>query len=164
MADKLIGSLIYGDHEQPKKYRPWKERLKVPLALAAVLLVAGGVLYTFANYREERRVSQFLDDVQAGRYEAAYGRWDIDGHYTMDEFLADWGKDGYYTKGSGGRGRVIASKGSGLSVTVYVEVDSSKRPVAIRVEKENLKLSFSPSNEYMSWSDWFQRIRQPSSQ
>jgi len=54
MADKLIGSLIYDNHPIPKKSRALKERLKVPVAIALVLIFISGITYKFANYREER--------------------------------------------------------------------------------------------------------------
>jgi hypothetical protein len=56
MADKIIDSLIYGQHEAPKKQRALGERLKVPLLIGAVLLILGGGAYKFSNYREEQLV------------------------------------------------------------------------------------------------------------
>jgi hypothetical protein len=42
----------------------------------------------------------------------------------------------------------VDSNGQGQSVIVYVGANNLKVPVAIRVEKETLKLSFSPTNKY----------------
>jgi len=144
-----MGSLLYGDHPPPKKARPWKERLKVPLAIGIVLAVVGGVAYKFANFREERQVNRFVESVAAGRYEEAFANWDAGGSYTMKEFLEDWGKDGYYTKEMH-RADVIDSNSKGATVIVYLEVDSFSRPIALMVNKESLKLSFSPMNKYGS--------------
>ena len=72
MADKIIGSLLYGDHPAPKKSWAWRERLKVPVAIGLVLIVIGGIAYKFANYREEGRVRQFIESVETGQFEAAY--------------------------------------------------------------------------------------------
>lgn len=146
MADKIIGSLIYDDHPIPKKSRAWKERLKVPVAIGLVLLVIGGGAWKFANFREEGRVRQFMDAVRAGQYDTAYQMWDIEGHYRMEDFLQDWGHDGFYTKGMQDA-RVADSNGKGGSVIVYVAIDG-RRPVALMVDKENLKISFSPTNKY----------------
>lgn len=146
MAEKLIGSLIYGEHELPKRGRSWKERLKVPLAITVVLAVAGGVAYKFANYREERQVRRFLETLASKQYEAAYQSWDADERYTIKDFLEDWGENGYHTKGMQ-EARVIDSNSSGSVVIVYVEIDNSA-PVALRVDKQTLKLSFSPVNKY----------------
>ncbi len=146
MAEKIIGSLIYGEHATPKKTRPLKDRLKVPLAIAAVILVIGGVAYKFANYREERQVSKFMQEVEEGRYESAYGLWDGDERYAIRDFLLDWGKDGFYTKGMHSSS-VIDSNTQGVSVVVYMRIDNNT-PIAIMVDKETLKLSFSPINKY----------------
>jgi len=149
MAEKLIGSLIYGEHELPKKSRSWKAALKVPLTIGLVLIFIGGVAYKFANFREERRVRLFIEAIQNGQYEAAYQNWDADARYTTKDFLQDWGKDGYYTKGMHDA-RVTDSNGKGSSVVVYVTIDSLKHPVALRVDKETLKISFSPISKYPS--------------
>jgi hypothetical protein len=147
MAEKLIGSLIYGDHPTPKKSRPWKERLKAPVSIGVALLVIGGLVYKFANYREEGRAEEFLQAVVAGQYDAAYAMWDAQSSYVMADFLTDWGKDGYYTKGAHSA-EVMDSNSSGLVVVVYVALDTFKGPVALRVDKETLRLSFSPVKKY----------------
>jgi hypothetical protein len=149
MADKIIGSLIYGNHPIPKRSRALKERLKAPLAIALVLIFVGGILYKYANYREEGRVRQFMKNIGSGQYEQAYTDWDAEGRYTINDFLQDWGKEGYYTKGMH-EARVVDSNGAGGAVTVYVGIDSLKSPVALRVDKETLKISFSPVSKYPS--------------
>jgi hypothetical protein len=147
MADKIIGSLIYDDHPIPKKTAALKERLKIPMMGALVLIFIGGIAYKFANYKEEGRVRQFLTAIEGTQYDAAYGQWDADGRYTMKDFLADWGKEGYYIKGMH-EAKVIDSNGKGNAVIVYVGIDSLKSPVALRVDKETLKISFSPESKY----------------
>jgi hypothetical protein len=146
MADKIIGSLIYDDHPVPKKSRAWKERLKVPIAIAVVLLVIGGIAWRFANFREEGQVRRFMDAVGESKYDVAYQMWDIEGRYRMEDFLQDWGRDGFYTKEMHDA-RVVDSNGKGGSVIVYVAIDN-RRPVALMVDKESLKISFSPTNKY----------------
>ena len=147
MAEKIIGSLIYGDHPIPKKAGAWKERLKVPVAIGLVLLVIGGVAYKFANFREERVARQFMEAVKNGQYELAYQSWEADDRYKMQDFLQDWGKDGYYTKGMR-ESQIVDSNSKGSGVIVYVGLDNFKQPVAVLVNKDTLKLSFSPANKY----------------
>jgi hypothetical protein len=149
MADKIIGSLLYDDHPIPKKSRALKERLKVPVAIVLVLIFVSGLVYKFANYKEERRVSQFMSSIESGQFDVAYQSWDGDAHYTMKDFLQDWGKEGYYTKGMH-ESRVVDSNSKGGAVVVYVGIDSLKSPVALRVDKETLKISFSPVSKYPS--------------
>ncbi len=149
MAEKLIGSLIYDNHPIPKKSRALKERLKVPVAIGLVLIFVGGLAYKFANFREEGRVRQFIQAVENGQFDAAYQSWDADGRYSMKDFLQDWGKEGYYTKGMQKAG-VSDSNGTGGAVVVYLAIDSLKYPVALRVDKETLKISFAPHSKYPS--------------
>jgi hypothetical protein len=149
MADKIIGSLLYDDHPIPTRSRAIKERLKVPVSIALVLFFIGGLAYKFVNFREEGRVREFIRQIREGEYDAAYRDWDATANYTMKDFLEDWGQEGYYTKGMQ-EARVIDSNGKGSWVTVYVEIDTLKYPVALQVNKETLKLSFSPESKYYS--------------
>ena len=149
MADKIIRSLLYDDHPIPKKSRALKEQLKVPVAIALVLIFVSGVAYKFANYREEGRVRQFVETLRTGQYDLAYQQWDAGDRYSMGDFLQDWGKDGYYTKEMH-EAHVVDSNGRGSAVVVYVGIDSLKSPVALRVDKETLKISFSPVSKYPS--------------
>ena len=140
---------IYGDHRVPKKSRPWRERWKMPAAVAVVFLLAALLAYKFCNYRQERSVAQFLDDVSAGRIEAALERWDMEdgASYTKNDFIKDWGKDGYYTKGMKSA-KVIDSNSRGASVTVYAEINTFRVPLALRVDTQTLKISYAPNNKY----------------
>ena len=61
----------------------------------------------------------------------------------------DWGKDGYYTKGMH-NARIVDSNGKGGAVVVYLGIDSLRSPVALLVDKETLKISFSPISKYPS--------------
>jgi len=149
MADKIIGSLIYDDHPIPRRSRTLKERLKVPFYGAIALVLIGGLLYKFANFREERVVRQFMVQVEGGNLDGAYQFWDAEGRYTMKDFVQDWGKDGYYTKGMHDA-RVLDSNSKGESVVVYLNIDSLKSPVALLVDKDTLKISFSPVSKYPS--------------
>jgi hypothetical protein len=149
MADKMIGSLIYGDHVVPKPQRPWKQRIKIPLAvgIAAILLISAA--WKFVNYREEGVVSSFLADVRGGNYDKAYANWDTnDGHYTMKDFLEDWGTAGYYGK-SIATAKVSTSNAHGSAVIVYIRFDGFKAPIAFSVDKDSRKMSFSPINKYV---------------
>jgi len=149
MAEKIIGSLLHDDHPIPKKSRALKERLKVPFYIALALIFVGGLLYKFANFREERAVGRFMAQIEGGNTDAAYQLWDAEGRYTMKDFLQDWGKDGYYTKGMH-QARVVDSNSKGGSVVVYLGIDSLKSPLALLVDKDTLKISFSPVSKYPS--------------
>src|SRR5262245_36123782 len=51
MPEKLIGSLIYGNHPAPPKPGALKKRIQVISAVAVILLVAAGIAYKYANYK-----------------------------------------------------------------------------------------------------------------
>ena len=61
----------------------------------------------------------------------------------MKDFLDDFGKDGYYTKNMH-EARIVNSKGKGGAVVVCVQMDNFRKRLSLRVDKESLKLSFSP--------------------
>ena len=148
MKEPMVGSLIYGDHKVPKKQRPWAERWKLPGIVLAVFILLGIAGYKFVNYRQERSVTGFLAQVSSGRLDEAFASWDIDGgSYTMKDFINDWGKDGYYMKGATSA-RVIDSNSRAQEVIVYVAIDTFEVPLALRVNNETLKLSYSPNNKY----------------
>jgi len=149
MSEKIIGSLIYGDHVVPKKQRPWKQRIVLPLSISilAILLIAAA--YKFVNYREEGSVEEFLSNVRNGNYDAAYANWDVsEGHYTMKQFMEDWGKDGYYGKVLSSA-KISDSNSMGTNVVVYIKFQGFKAPVAFLVDKETLKMSSSTFNKYV---------------
>ena len=149
MREPMVGSLIYGDHKIPQKSRPWKERLMLPAIVALVFIVIGALSYEFWNYREEGAVREFLNEVFAGNTDEAWLRWDVEEgeSFSKQDFLMDWGKDGYYTRNLTSA-KVMDSNGKGSSVIVYVDIATQRFPLAIRVDKENLKLSYSPTNKY----------------
>src|SRR5688572_20318688 len=148
MREPMVGSLIYGDHKVPKRTRPWKERWKLPVAVGVLFIVLSILFYMFHNYRQEGAVTEFLEEVYSGSPEAAFSKWDTEsGSYSMQDFLSDWGKDGYYTKDVK-TAEVIDSNSRGPVVVVYIGIDTFKLPLALRVDKESLKLSYSPTNKY----------------
>jgi hypothetical protein len=149
MAERIIESLIYGDHVVPKKQLPWQQRIKIPLLVFVVAILAIWGAYKFVNFREEGSVSTFLANVRDGKYDIAYSNWDTsEGHYTMKEFMEDWGNAGYYGKAAA-TAKISDSNSHGTSVIVYVKFVGFKAPVAFLVDKETLKMSFSTINKYV---------------
>jgi hypothetical protein len=65
----------------------------------------------------------------------------------MKDFLVDWGPNGYYMEGMK-EYSIADSNSSGSAVVVYIQFDTFNVPVAIRVDKETLKMTFSPVNKY----------------
>jgi len=65
--------------------------------IAALTLVAVVVLwFTFRYYPEKKIAERFFDALVAGDTTQAYQLWKPGASYTINDFLADWGAQGYY--------------------------------------------------------------------
>lgn len=143
MGDRLIANLITGDHVRPKPAMPLQQKMQIAIAIFVMVSLGSFLIWKFINYREERQVSNFFQDLAQGQYDHAYAMWDADDRYKMKDFLEDFGKDGYYTKGTR-KAHIVNSQGRGGGVVVCVELESGKKELPIRVDKDSLKLSYSP--------------------
>src|SRR5580692_3076938 len=115
MAEKMIGSLIYGEHLTPKRGLPWQVKLTRALAVLVAVSIVCFLVWKFINYREESRVTQFLDEITHSRFDDAFQSWDAGTSYKMKDFLDDWGANGFYTQGTHDL-YVKTSTGQGQSV------------------------------------------------
>ncbi len=80
----------------PPPARPEKSRA-MAFTIAALAFVALVLLYlAFRYYPEKRATERFFDTLVAGDTTQAYQLWKPSPSYTMKDFLADWGPQGYY--------------------------------------------------------------------
>jgi hypothetical protein len=80
----------------PPAAKPEKSRA-MAFTIAALTLVAVVVLwFTFRYYPEKKAAERFFNAVVAGDMAQAYQLWKPGPSYTMNDFLADWGDQGYY--------------------------------------------------------------------
>ena len=80
----------------PTPLKPEKSRA-MAFTVAAVSLVAIVVLwFVFRYYPEKRAAERFFAALTAGNTQLAYQLWKPAPSYSMKDFLADWGPDGYY--------------------------------------------------------------------
>src|SRR5262245_38090717 len=84
---KLIGNLITCDHVVPKPAMPFAQKMRIATAIFVVVSLGSYLVWRFVNYREESRVTTFLQALAEGQYERAYSSWDADDHYKMKDFL-----------------------------------------------------------------------------
>jgi hypothetical protein len=69
----------------------------VAFTIAAIVLVAAVSLWwTFRFFPEKRAVAHFFDALVAGDTAKAYEHWKPKPSYKMEDFLADWGPNGYF--------------------------------------------------------------------
>lgn len=70
-----------------------------PLAftvVAIVLIAVVGLWWAFRFYPEKRAVAHFFDALIAGDTAKAYQLWKPKPSYKMEDFIADWGPNGYF--------------------------------------------------------------------
>lgn len=147
--------LLDASPEEPRS----KTRHLTIAAVALVLLIAGGLWYTFRFYPEKRAISRFFDALTAGDTARAYQLWKAGPSYTEKDFLDDWSPSGYYGPVKSYRIESVSSpKGGGSGVIVVVEIspfapfpsreDVVKsrriREVRLWVETKDKSLSFAP--------------------
>lgn len=73
-----------------------KSRPMIILGVTIVLIAIVILWWTFRFYPEKRAAEHFFDALVAGDTATAYKIWKPGPSYTMRDFLADWGSDGYY--------------------------------------------------------------------
>jgi len=80
----------------PPPAKPQKSRA-MAFTIAAVTLAAIVALwFTFRYYPEKKAAAHFFDALVAGNMDRAYQLWKPSPSYSMKDFLADWGPEGYY--------------------------------------------------------------------
>ena len=80
----------------PPPVKPQKSRA-MAFTIAAVTLATVVVLWLVFRYYPERKAAEhFFDALTAGNIDQAYQLWKPGPSYTMKDFLADWGPEGYY--------------------------------------------------------------------
>src|SRR5215469_10559597 len=91
-----MGSLLKGSLLNPPPIKPHKPRVAA-ITIAILALVAVVALwFTFRYYPEKKVVEHFFDALVSGDTARGYALWKPSASYTMNDFLADWGADGYY--------------------------------------------------------------------
>lgn len=80
----------------PPPLRPQKSRA-MAFTIAAVTVAVIVVLYfAFRYYPEKKAADHFFTALAAGNTDRAYLLWKPSPSYSMKDFLADWGPEGYY--------------------------------------------------------------------
>ncbi len=121
---------------EPPAAKPDKSRA-MAFTIAALAAVAMVALYLqFRYYPEKKAAERFFDALVAGDTAKAYELWKPGPSYTMKDFLADWGPQGYY--GPVKSYRIVRGKAPSGSNAVAISVEVSPfspRPDASDTEK-----------------------------
>jgi len=125
-----------------------REKIIKTLVLSLVVLaIAGGSLFfIFHNYREERQVRQFFDNLASHNYKAAYALFGCTDakpcrDYQFGQFMEDWGPNSDRKDPSNYRISRSRSCGSGVILTVDFGKNQQER---LWVERKDMTVGFSP--------------------
>ena len=147
-------SLLSPPPEPSNKYKA------LPFTVAALAIALAIVLYfAFRYYPEKRAAEHFLDALVAGHEKQAYELWKPSESYKINDFMADWGPEGYYgpvksyaigkaSSGKGANGVVLIIEVSPFSpMPDKTDVEKSRRTKQLNlwVRSEDKALSFPPS-------------------
>ena len=80
----------------PPPVKPEKSRALAFTAAAVAVVVIVVLWFAFRYYPEKRAADRFFTALAAGNTDLAYQLWKPAPSYSMKDFLADWGPEGYY--------------------------------------------------------------------
>jgi hypothetical protein len=114
------------------------------IALVALIVVGGPLLFIFHNYRQESQVKQFFKLLEARQYKEAYALWGCTdakpcSGYDMRRFMEDWGPD----KTNASNFHIERSRSCGSGVILTVDVDKNRQE-KLWVQRDDLTIGFSP--------------------
>ncbi len=121
---------------EPPAAKPDKSRAMAFTIAALAALAIVGLYFQFRYYPEKRAAERFFNALVAGDTAKAYELWKPGPSYTMKDFLADWGPQGYY--GPVKSYRIVRGKAPSGSNAVAISVEVSPfspRPDASDTEK-----------------------------
>lgn len=127
--------------------RAKREKLLKNLAIGAVAAIVLAVTgwFLFRNYKEEARIKEFVELLQAKQYAEAYKMWGCTEatpcrDYSMQRFLEDWGPQSKHPEPSEMQLKKVKSCTSGIIQVIQWGSDE----IMLWVNRTDLVLSFSP--------------------
>lgn len=114
------------------------------VTVALILVIAGAAWYFLRNYKEDRRVREFVELLQKKDYPAAYAMWGCTVQnpcrdYDYQRFLEDWSKGAHADAGA-----VTIEKTRNCSGGVIRKLKFPGDEVLVFVSREDLQMSFPP--------------------
>lgn len=80
----------------PPPLKTHKSHVLVYTVVGLVVALAIVLWFSFRYYPEKKVAREFFDALVMGDTNKAYGIWKPTPSYKKNDFLADWGADGYY--------------------------------------------------------------------
>ena len=128
----------------------------IEIALFAIVVLGALGTWWFWNWPEEHRVNTFLATVESGDQSKAYGIWNYDPDwqqhperykaYGFDRFQQDWGPSS--PNGQIRSYKTALSRTWGNGVLMGVDINGSKKPIFLWVDRKTKQISFSPVELY----------------
>lgn len=117
----------------------------VVISLVALMVIGGGLTFSFYNFREERQVKQFVVHLAARDYKAAYSLFGCTDakpcrYYPFDKFMEDWGPNSGHP--GFGEARITRSRSCGSGV--LLTMDYGNRQEKLWVERRDMSIGFPP--------------------
>jgi len=109
-----------------QEQRASKIRRYVIMVVVFIALIAGATWYLLRYYQEKDTVRHFLNEVAAGNMQEAYKVWKPSPSYSFNDFLQDWGPNGYYGPVRSYHIERTTRRSDSNGVDVIVEVSSDK--------------------------------------
>jgi hypothetical protein len=78
-----------------RRYVLWAVGVLVTLAVF-VAAFPDYLWYPFVYYKEVSTADHFINEVVGGQFQQAYQTWKPASSYTFQDFMEDWGANGYY--------------------------------------------------------------------
>ncbi len=126
--------------------RRWKIIKTVVIALLLIVVIGGSLFFVFHNYREERRVKDFLSLLEVHDYKAAYALFGCTEvkpcpYYPFEKFMEDWGPK----SGRSGfqNARITRSRSCGSGVLMTVDYGKNQQE-KLWVERQDMSIGFPP--------------------
>ncbi len=140
------------------QYDARKARLIRNITVTTVIVIVVGAIATWLlwNWPAEHRVNRFLQTVESGDLQKAYGVWNNDPNwqqhpdqyknYDFSQFQKDWGPSSDY--GVIRTHNIIVAKTVGNGVVMGVNINGGKTPLFLRVDHKSKQIGFSPVELY----------------
>src|ERR1035437_57048 len=118
----------------------------VVIALVALVVIGGGLIFNFYHFREERQGRQFVVHLGARNYRAAYALFACTEakpcpYYPFDKFMEDWGPNSGHA--GSGEARITRSRSCGSGVLLTVDYGTNRQE-KLWVERRDMSIGFPP--------------------
>ncbi|HEV2388880.1 MAG TPA: hypothetical protein VGS20_16685 [Candidatus Acidoferrales bacterium] len=138
---------------------PHRKYIKRGLLTLFIAVILGGTLWYLFRFSAEKKTTEvFLSEVMSGEYQQAYRTWHAGASYDYNDFLQDWGPNGYY--GPVRSYQIVATHqpkdGSGIIIVVDLspfkpfpsdndfEKGRQTKQVRLWVEVHDQRISYAP--------------------